>query len=166
MFFQINPPEVYTQDFYELPGIHRKTISSIFHNRAEDCSVENMLPECEEMETEEGTLNGLSDGSVSYDGHSTDNTICSEINIQLNGKNGSQYMRHGAFCLSTQNYSDAVNNHNFPNTIQCPGQMYCHEIVYKFSLHMPPRRPIAEEEEDEELLLDEQHEEHFELNNY
>jgi len=33
------------------------------------------------------------------------------------GKNGARYFKHAAFCLETQNYPDAVNHRNFPNSI-------------------------------------------------
>ncbi|CAK1542514.1 unnamed protein product [Leptosia nina] len=50
----------------------------------------------------------------------------------LVGKNGIGYRRHGAFCLETQDFPDAVNHKNFPNAILTPGQMYDHKVVYKF----------------------------------
>jgi len=50
------------------------------------------------------------------------------------GKNGAQYFRHAAFCLETQNYPDAVNHRNFPNSIVRPGETYNHIVVYKFGI--------------------------------
>lgn len=47
------------------------------------------------------------------------------------GKNGAVYKRHGAICLQTQNYPNAVAYKNFPNCILRPGQTYKHSIVYK-----------------------------------
>lgn len=50
------------------------------------------------------------------------------------GKNGKRYFRHGALCLETQNYPDAVNHANFPNSILRPGQLYLHIVSYKFGV--------------------------------
>ncbi|KAI4502702.1 hypothetical protein M0802_001746 [Mischocyttarus mexicanus] len=50
------------------------------------------------------------------------------------GKNGKRYFRHGALCLETQNYPDAVNHANFPNSILRPGQLYLHTVSYKFGI--------------------------------
>lgn len=72
------------------------------------------------------------------------------------GKEGALYFKHGAFCLETQNYPDAINHvssfhlqfkfnelmeilfvclfkPNFPNSVVCPGDIYKHEFVYKLS---------------------------------
>lgn len=48
------------------------------------------------------------------------------------GKGGAVYARHGAICLQTQNYPNAVAYENFPNCILRPGEVYRHKIVYKF----------------------------------
>lgn len=48
------------------------------------------------------------------------------------GKNGTVYKRHGAICLQTQNYPNAIAYKNFPNCILRPGETYKHSIVYKF----------------------------------
>lgn len=53
-------------------------------------------------------------------------------NTGIRGKNASAYFKHGAFCLETQNYPDAVNHVNFPNSILAPGQLYRHTVTYKF----------------------------------
>ncbi|KAF7390192.1 hypothetical protein HZH68_012049 [Vespula germanica] len=50
------------------------------------------------------------------------------------GKDGKHYFRHGALCLETQNYPDAVNHANFPNSILRPGQLYLHTVCYKFGV--------------------------------
>ncbi|XP_017764406.1 PREDICTED: aldose 1-epimerase [Eufriesea mexicana] len=52
----------------------------------------------------------------------------------IQGKNGSRYFKHAAFCLETQNYPDAVNHANFPNSIVEPGQIYRHIVIYKFGV--------------------------------
>lgn len=50
------------------------------------------------------------------------------------GKDGKVYFKHGAFCLETQNYPDAVNHENFPNSIVRPGDLYYHTVEYKFGV--------------------------------
>ncbi|EFA01124.1 galactose mutarotase [Tribolium castaneum] len=51
----------------------------------------------------------------------------------LSGK-GASYCKHGAFCLETQNWPDAPNHDNFPKMILVPGETYCHNVAYKFSV--------------------------------
>ncbi|XP_023173075.1 aldose 1-epimerase [Drosophila hydei] len=48
------------------------------------------------------------------------------------GKGGTHYAQHGAFSLRTQKYPDAMNNSDFPTTIVNPGQLYDHQVVYRF----------------------------------
>lgn len=50
------------------------------------------------------------------------------------GKNGVHYFKHTAFCLETQNYPDAINHKNFPNSVLRPGDVYNHIVVYKFGV--------------------------------
>ncbi|XP_045539489.1 galactose mutarotase [Papilio machaon] len=50
----------------------------------------------------------------------------------LVGKSGVGYRRHGAFCLETQNYPDAVHHPNFPSPILKPGDIYKHKVTYRF----------------------------------
>ncbi|XP_048506153.1 uncharacterized protein LOC105691574 isoform X3 [Athalia rosae] len=50
------------------------------------------------------------------------------------GKDQQKYFKHGALCLETQNYPDAVNHANFPNSILRPGQTYEHIVIYKFGV--------------------------------
>jgi len=52
----------------------------------------------------------------------------------LNGKGGVQYSKHGGFALETQIYPDAVNHKNFPSVIVNPGDVYRHELVYRFGV--------------------------------
>lgn len=52
----------------------------------------------------------------------------------IRGKNSTTYFKHGAFCLETQNYPDAVHHENFPNSILEPGQIYHHTVTYKFGV--------------------------------
>jgi len=50
----------------------------------------------------------------------------------LKGKNGSNYMKWGGICLMTQNYRDAANHQNFPDCVLKPGQIYKHNVSYRF----------------------------------
>ncbi|XP_012058042.1 PREDICTED: aldose 1-epimerase-like [Atta cephalotes] len=50
------------------------------------------------------------------------------------GKNGAKYFKHAAFCLETQNYPDAINHENFPNSVLQPGDTYNHVVLYKFGV--------------------------------
>ncbi|XP_072931307.1 galactose mutarotase-like isoform X2 [Epargyreus clarus] len=54
--------------------------------------------------------------------------------VPLMGKDGTYYKKHGLFCLMPQNYPDAVNHKNFPNSVLNPGEVYVHRIQYKFGL--------------------------------
>ncbi|CAG4942594.1 unnamed protein product [Colias eurytheme] len=54
--------------------------------------------------------------------------------VPLMGKQGTHYKKHGLFCLMPQNYPDAVNNKNFPNSVLNPGEVYVHRIQYKFGI--------------------------------
>lgn len=49
------------------------------------------------------------------------------------GKDGKVYQQYGGFCLETQAYPDAVNHPEFPQITVRPGQVYNHDMVYKFS---------------------------------
>lgn len=50
----------------------------------------------------------------------------------LIGKGGVNYHQYGSFSLETQNYPDAVNHQNFPNSILNPGTIYSQTTIYKF----------------------------------
>ncbi|XP_052896369.1 galactose mutarotase isoform X2 [Anopheles moucheti] len=52
----------------------------------------------------------------------------------IQGKGGAKYCKHGAFCLETQNFPDAINHANFPSAVLNPGALYVHEVVYKFDV--------------------------------
>ncbi|XP_070576973.1 galactose mutarotase-like isoform X2 [Ptychodera flava] len=49
-------------------------------------------------------------------------------------KDGKKYPKHSGLCLETQNYPNAINRPNFPNSILQPGEMYDHTTWYKFSV--------------------------------
>ncbi|KAM0897751.1 hypothetical protein ACQ4PT_022335 [Festuca glaucescens] len=52
---------------------------------------------------------------------------------RVRGKGGKVYDRYDALCLETQGFPDAVNRPNFPPQIVRPGQVYSHDMVFKFS---------------------------------
>ncbi|KAF9424355.1 hypothetical protein HW555_000494 [Spodoptera exigua] len=62
----------------------------------------------------------------------TANFLPSPSEPALVGKSGAGYRRHGAFCLETQTYPDAVHHSNFPTSILIPGDEYNHRVVYSF----------------------------------
>lgn len=64
----------------------------------------------------------------------TSNSIPERNETGIMGKNGAQYFKHAAFCLETQNYPDAVNHENFPNSVIRPGDIYNHIVLYKFGV--------------------------------
>ncbi|XP_017876261.1 aldose 1-epimerase-like [Ceratina calcarata] len=57
-----------------------------------------------------------------------------QVQKEVWGKDGVRYRRYGGFSLSPQNYPDAVNISNFPSSILYPGQVYSHDLTYKFGL--------------------------------
>ncbi len=52
---------------------------------------------------------------------------------KLRGKGGKTYVYRGGFCLEAQNFPDAPNKPNFPNSILRPGRTYRQTTVYRFS---------------------------------
>ena len=50
------------------------------------------------------------------------------------GKNSVAYQRHGALCLETQHFPDAVHHPAFPSVILRPGETYRQTTVYRFSV--------------------------------
>jgi aldose 1-epimerase len=48
--------------------------------------------------------------------------------------NNMKFPEYPAICFEPQNFPDAPNNQNFPNSILFPNQLYLNEIVYEFSL--------------------------------
>ena len=51
----------------------------------------------------------------------------------LRGAGGAIFTKHGALCLETEYYPDAVNHTNFPDCVLRPGQTYHHKTVHEFS---------------------------------
>ncbi|XP_063831871.1 galactose mutarotase isoform X1 [Ostrinia nubilalis] len=62
----------------------------------------------------------------------TANSLPDPSTPALVGKDGAGYRRHGAFCLETQKYPDAVHHPNFPSAFLSPGDVYTHRVIYKF----------------------------------
>ncbi|OXU27279.1 hypothetical protein TSAR_000347 [Trichomalopsis sarcophagae] len=54
----------------------------------------------------------------------------------LPGKAGAEYKRFCAFGLQPQNYPNAVNVEKFPCPILRPGQVYYHDLIYKFGVQL------------------------------
>ena len=46
---------------------------------------------------------------------------------------GVRFTRHGAFCLETQNFPDAINHPAFPNVVLRPGRAYQRTTVFRFA---------------------------------
>jgi aldose 1-epimerase len=53
--------------------------------------------------------------------------------LDLKGKGGKAYNKHGALCLETQHYPDSPNKANFPSTVLRPGEKYETVTVHTFS---------------------------------
>ena len=51
----------------------------------------------------------------------------------LQGPGGRRYQRFHGFCLETQDFPDAPNQPDFPDTILRPGATYAHTVLYRFS---------------------------------
>lgn len=50
------------------------------------------------------------------------------------GKDGAQYQKRDAVCLETQDFPDAPNHPDFPDTTLLPGQPYSSTTLYRFDL--------------------------------
>ncbi|GJY09418.1 aldose 1-epimerase [Tanacetum coccineum] len=50
------------------------------------------------------------------------------------GKGGAVYGKHGAVCLETQGFPNAINQTNFPSIVVQPGDKYQHSMLYEFSI--------------------------------
>ncbi|CAG9571897.1 unnamed protein product [Danaus chrysippus] len=65
----------------------------------------------------------------------TSNSLPSPYEEALVGKKGVGYRRHGAFCLETQKFPDAVHHENFPSALLTPGDVYVHKVNYRFGVN-------------------------------
>lgn len=48
------------------------------------------------------------------------------------GKMGATYVKHGSFCLETQNFPDAPNQPSFPSAVLRPSETYRQTCIYAF----------------------------------
>ncbi|KAM3968517.1 galactose mutarotase [Aphomia sociella] len=108
----------------------------------------NLLPDPDKIveplpeEEEEGKAEDESEESDSEESSAKDEEAVEEESegkasygyVPLMGKSGTHYKKHGLFCLMPQNYPDAVNHKNFPNSVLNPGEVYVHRLQYKFGL--------------------------------
>lgn len=67
-----------------------------------------------------------------------DNEIEAEDFVRpIRGKANAEYTRNCAFYMQTQNFPDAVHHRGrFGDVMLKPGEIYRHELTYKFGLHM------------------------------
>ncbi|CAL7940587.1 unnamed protein product [Xylocopa violacea] len=52
------------------------------------------------------------------------------------GKHGARYKKYCAFSIQPQNYPNAIHYSHFPCSILYPGQVYYHDLTYKFEVHL------------------------------
>lgn len=57
-----------------------------------------------------------------------------KLDGSLTGKNGARYGACAGLCLETQHYPDSPNKPQFPSTLLSPGEVYSHDVVWKFSV--------------------------------
>ncbi len=50
------------------------------------------------------------------------------------GRDGKTYEKHGALCLETEGFPDAVNQTKFPSAVLEPGKRYSESTIYRFSV--------------------------------
>jgi aldose 1-epimerase len=53
----------------------------------------------------------------------------------LTGKEKIKYQSNSGICFETQNFPDAPNHHNFPNSVLKKDDTYLQKTVYKFEIH-------------------------------
>lgn len=51
----------------------------------------------------------------------------------VEGKGGVIYKRYAGLCVASQGFPDAVNHPQFPSQIVKPGEVYKHDMLFKFS---------------------------------
>ncbi|KAG7207177.1 hypothetical protein KM043_008866 [Ampulex compressa] len=54
----------------------------------------------------------------------------------IRGKGGVCYKNYAAFSIQPQNYPNATNYSHFPCTILYPGEIYRHDLIYKFGIQL------------------------------
>lgn len=120
---QINPTEVYTQDYFEIPGTTTGRLSNVTRSASDArrrASVGNKSVASDGVSVLEGVTNMCTllaeeecngEGEEEQSCHCTESAqcTCSDLDEPIVGKHGATYLRHGAFCVNTQKYPDAVN---------------------------------------------------------
>lgn len=98
------------------------------HNFVVDGALGELRPVARVVEPESGRVLELSanqPGVQFYTANFLDGTVP--------GKGGVAYQRHGAFCLETQNFPDAINKPEWPSPVLRPGETYRHVMVARFT---------------------------------
>ena len=54
----------------------------------------------------------------------------------ISGKCGARYKKYCAFSIQPQNYPNAIQYPHFPCSVLYPGQVYCHDLTYKFGVQL------------------------------
>lgn len=131
---------MYTQDFFcAIPGVPQLRpvpMKDMCHGD-DGVSIETMscgvggVGECE-LNAEECEAEGEGEEECE---------LMTDFVLPINGKEGALYTRHGGFCLETQKYPDAVHHCCFPTVILRPGELYTHQIIYKFGLYNASGNP-------------------------
>lgn len=52
----------------------------------------------------------------------------------ISGRDGKKYEKHGALCLETEGFPNAVNQHNFPSLVLEPGSRYRERTIHRFTV--------------------------------
>lgn len=53
---------------------------------------------------------------------------------KLSYKDGVQYSKYSAICFEAETYPDAINQPTFPSALLKPGETYCNETIFEFSV--------------------------------
>lgn len=109
---QINPTEVYTQDYYEIPSANVGRMSGATNS----LMVGQRKPSI--LTLKYGDSRSMLEGITDFPGEEYDyedeynegeSDMGSTADEPIIGKNGASYTRHGAFNFTTQQYPNAVN---------------------------------------------------------
>ena len=64
------------------------------------------------------------------------------------GKNKALYEQHGAFSMRSQLFPNAVNIPEYGlKSVLIPGEIYYHEVIFKFGTFIPNRRNKQDDKE-------------------
>ncbi|KAJ8683827.1 hypothetical protein QAD02_019619 [Eretmocerus hayati] len=116
----------YIELYSDQPGVHLYTCGRFPPYRLKEESTESSKSSSSAGCECECDCESLSDSQVSI-----------KSNLEyLPGKRGAKYTRFTGFSIQPQNYPDAVNIPHFPCAILRPGQVYYHDLVYKFGVQL------------------------------